>query len=660
MPRCCHAVFAAALLAAACPFAWADEDAATRLTDAIRKLTAHVSQVSILTADQIDRQAAIIADNAKALGETRDAIREAFAIVAAYDDRVGPLFINDATRNGMPRKPGPGLELHRALFAVQQGLIDHAYTPANLRRFADVLDGALFKTSAYFPGPMARPADPGTVHKVRVNASQPRPWGSPVMYDEDPARRPTGCYLAPGDIATVSVPPAMANRGFSVRVGAHSWNLAEKPRMLRLDRVSLTYPITAVDTRVANPLGGSIYIEVPPKADLGVVTVRIRRAVRSPFFSERSFDKTTLKQWREVERERPGPWADFESDKFMVQVPTSWITAYDDPAKLMRDWDTAMDCVSELFGRPLVRPKSVLYVQVDVVIRGDAYYPGYPQSNFAYSPHTRETGHSSQWLLKGPQFDGATIFHELGHAQLFTKYSGEVEAVVNLPYVAVLNKGFGVDLDKAFGRSFDNESISLDQAAIMWMVTENFRQGKPMDISNTERDEVRYQHRGYGKYVEIVGLFGWKALGDFWRAVQVDYIKGIDPPRNDDPTDGRILRMSKAAGADLTPLIHFWGVHPTDPAALKAAMDQAGLKPSARIYDRLVHYKSLIPMSSADFAKHASVIFPRGIRQGQNPLYGEGWYAAWLPRYDETDGARAQAALQAMIDRYYPSGRPCR
>ena len=224
----------------------------------------------------------------------------------------------------------------------------------------------------------------------------------------------------------------------------------------------------------------------------------------------------------------------------------------------------------------------------------------------------------------------------------------------------MLNKGFGVDLDKAFGRSFDNESISLDQAAIMWMVTENFRQGKPMDISNTERDEVRYQHRGYGKYVEIVGLFGWKALGDFWRAVQVDYIKGIDPPRNDDPTDGRILRMSKAAGADLTPLIHFWGVHPTDPAALKAAMDQAGLKPSARIYDRLVHYKSLIPMSSADFAKHASVIFPRGIRQGQNPLYGEGWYAAWLPRYDETDGARAQAALQAMIDRYYPSGRPCR
>ncbi len=43
--------------------------------------------------------------------------------------------------------------------------------------------------------------------------------------------------------------------------------------------------------------------------------------------------------------------------------------------------------------------------------------------------------------------------------------------MVNLPYVAVLNRGFGVDLDSAFGRSFTKPTVSLDQAAIMWMVT---------------------------------------------------------------------------------------------------------------------------------------------------------------------------------------------
>jgi len=34
--------------------------------------------------------------------------------------------------------------------------------------------------------------------------------------------------------------------------------------------------------------------------------------------------------------------------------------------------------------------------------------------------------------------------------------------------------------------------------------------------------------------------------------------------------DSRILQLSLAAGADLTPLIHFWGVHPVNPTALTA------------------------------------------------------------------------------------------
>ena len=161
----------------------------------------------------------------------------------------------------------------------------------------------------------------------------------------------------------------------------------------------------------------------------------------------------------------------------MMQVPSEWIREFDDPATLMQDWDTAMDAVSELFGLPRIRPKSVLYLQADVMIRSGAYAPGYPQSNIIYDPYGK--GKSSHWLLKGPQFSSYVTFHELGHAHLFTKFRGEVEAAVNLPYVAVLNKGFSVDLDTAFGKSRDQESISLDQAAVMWMVTENMA-GNPV------------------------------------------------------------------------------------------------------------------------------------------------------------------------------------
>lgn len=640
--------------------AHAEPPAATELSSAMRQVADHIAGTASLGAEEIRAQWTVIERNIGQIGQTGELIGEALALVERYETTVGPLFMNASTRGGFPRDPaaGAGLELDRALFVVQQGLLDHAYTPGNLARFRGILDNRSFRTSSYFPGAMAAPADPTEVHSARVNASQPRCWGIPVMYTEDPARRPTGCYLAPGSIATVTVPPSMVNKGFSVRVGAHSWDLAEKPRILRLDRVSLVYPIESVETAIANPLGGGIYIEVPYEADAGIATVRIRNAVRAPFFSARSFDATTLDHWREVERHNPGPWADFESDKFMMQVPTKWVSSYDDPATLMRDWDTAMDCVSQLFGLPLVRSKTVLYLQVDVTIRGGAYFPGYPQSNTPYSPDNAEDGNSDHWLLRGPRTSGATIFHELGHAQLFTKFAGEVEAVVNLPYVSVLNKGFGVDLDTAFGRSFDNESISLDQAAIMWMVTADFRNSRPMDTSDTERNEVRYQHRGYGKYVEIAGLFGWHALERFWRSVQLDYMAGTEYPRNEDPADSRILRMSKAANADLTALIHFWGVHPEDPAALREAMAEAGLKPSARIYDRLEHYLSIIPMSSAAFADHANTIYPKGIRKGQNPLYGEGWYETWLPRYGEAEGVAGRAALQDIIRLYFPEGRP--
>ena len=109
---------------------------------------------------------------------------------------------------------------------------------------------------------------------------------------------------------------------------------------------------------------------------------------------------------------------------------------------------------------------------------------------------------------------------------------------------------------------------------------------------------------------------------------------------------------------DLTPLIHFWGVHPKNRTALKASMVKQGLKPSPLIYDQLIHYKTAIPMNQAEFAAHAKIVNPKGIRGGGNPLYGPGWYHAWLPKYKKSHGIAAQTALQEMIDSYFPEGRP--
>ncbi len=618
------------------------------------KLNRHLAGDSTLSASQLTEAAATIQQEAEELTLNVLNIEKALYIVNLYETQHDPLFIGDATRGGFPRQPAGGLELERVIFALQQALLDHAYTPKGVKTAPQIFKGAAFETASFFPGAVAAPEDPDVIHEARINASHPTAWGSPVSGNEVPARRPTGCYVAPGSIVRMIAPPSLINQGYSIRVGAHSWDLQKKPVISRLDRVSIVYPITERDTWITSPLGGGIYIEVPYEANAGIVKVLFKNAVKAPFFSARSFAPTSLDEWKNVERNHPAPWADFETDKFMMQVPTNWVSALEDPVSLMQDWDKAMDAVTELFGLPSRLPKTVLYLQVDITMRGNANFPGYPQSNYPYNPLKDEKGYAKHWMVRGPQYADWTVFHEVGHAMLFTKFKGEVEAVVNLPTVAVFNRKFGVDLDTAFGQSvLKKDQISLDQAAIMWMVTENFRQGNPMNISNKPGDEVKYQHRGYGKYVEIVNLFGWEALSRFWHSVHLDYNKGITYPRNNDPTDSRILRMSIAAGADLTPLIHFWGVQPDDPDQLARDIRRAGLKPSAAIRDRLLHYQTLIPMDNAAFRAHTNIIYPKGLGTPKNLLYGEGWYSVWLPKYNATHGEAAQVALQEIIDLYF-------
>jgi Peptidase M60, enhancin and enhancin-like/N-terminal domain of M60-like peptidases len=488
--------------------------------------------------------------------------------------------------------------------------------------------------------------------------------GIATAWSTTPALRPTGYYLAAGDVATVTVPSSMVDKGFTIRVGAHKQDKNGSNPVRRFFRISKTYPITSTSTEIANPFGGGIYINVPYLADAGIVNVQIKNAVPAPFFSSTAHNTTTLAQWVNIQSKNPAPWADFESDKFMMQVPSSFINKYADPVTLMQDWDRRLDAVSQLIGQPLVRNNTILYIQPDTDIMFSGFGIGYPAINNAYNPNDATDGNNKSWFLT-PGLNGFwdTEFHELGHAQLFSNFPGEGEAAVNLLAAAVLSKTYGLDIDLAFGKSFFNQPhINREQAAINWMVTPNFRAGKAMDISNTTKDEVRYQHRGWGKYVEIAALFGWGAIEQFYKEENRVAALAV-PPASDGlaGVDSRIFRMSKAAGVDLTALIHFWGVQPVDAVKLKAQMTAANLSPSNLIYDRLMKYKSIIPMDNAAFKTHAGVFLnktPTAITAGQSPDYGEGWYFVWLGKYADAEGQAAKATVEAILAKYFPQGRP--
>ena len=151
--------------------------------------------------------------------------------------------------------------------------------------------------------------------------------------------------------------------------------------------------------------------------------------------------------------------------------------------------------------REIVSDKHNMYMIADIAIRHHAYSIGYPMSNTTLR-YTNVPGPA--YFLNGPGPDDEVNFHESGHALAMTKFPGEGEALVNFPYIMAMNYGLNEDLNQAVKYSFVPNTFDIDRTATHRMVSNTF--GAERDISNTTNDEVRYQHRGYGHYFEIVNI----------------------------------------------------------------------------------------------------------------------------------------------------------
>ena len=651
-----------------CKEVTADNNDALVFSAALAQIKFHLDGAVTLSAAQLQNQNDRIAQTMYTLADNKASVLQAFSILSSYEAKEkGPFFINARTKGGFPNHPVAvdGFELDRAVLAIQQSIHDIAFTPTALATYRDVLVGRKFNSADWFPGKVKIPADPGKIYTARINATMVKDVDMRTAYSQYFARRPTGYYLAAGDIAKVTVPASMVNAGFAIQVGANVHDKYIKSTIARPFRVTNKFPIVSEVTEIANSFGGGIYIDVPYLASAGAdISVKIQNAVPAPFFSSTVLNSTTLQQWQEFQRKNPAPWADFMSDKYMMTLPTSWIYNYADPVTLMADWDSRMDVVSDLLGHNRVRNNPILYLIVDTSLNSDAFGIGYPTGNNGYSPGAATDGNKKEWFLTPDKNFSQVEFHELGHAQLFSNFPGEGEAAVNVLGAAVSNQLYQVDIDTALGKSMsDLAHITRDQAALNWMVTPNFRAGKAMDITNSEKNEVRYQQRGYAKYIEIAALFGWDKLGKFYleenrvfRGETVAAGKGLSE------VDSRILRWSTAAGVDVTPLVHFWGVQPVDAVALATAMTTANLPRSALIYDRLKHYQSLIPMDNPTFKTHAAAFLNKPVASinGSNKSidYGEGWYFYWLDKYGNAEGQAAKTTFDNIFVKYFPAGKP--
>jgi len=348
---------------------------------AFSKLKKYLTGESVLTPDQIMEQDAIIQANISAIGIKKEIIEQSFDLVRTYEETAGPLFDIHGKKIMLPREVQAGMEIHYALFSIMDA-ITRSYSAAKLEEFPQVYEGAMFRTSAYFPGKVYPPKDQQNVYRVKVKASQAPNWGTPIYFHQDAySRRPTGAYVAPGSIVKIKVPSSVINEGYTIRVGTHFWDLRYRNRIARPDRATIIYPVVDETITVGSPLGGNIYFEVPEGKEDGIIDLEITGAVRPPYFSTRDYNQTSLEDWKETERHHPNAWADFESDKFLMHVHSSWIYDFDDPETMLNSYDRVMDAVSDLLGKPRLQGTHFMFRQVDAIMRAGVHAPGYPEIN---------------------------------------------------------------------------------------------------------------------------------------------------------------------------------------------------------------------------------------------------------------------------------------
>lgn len=619
-------------------------------SDRFIDLEEHILGIDTMTVSELQTWANAFQSEAGSLGNRIDDFVAAVSVVELYEAEIGPLFTSQGHQsfaNSWSGDNNVGRGLARAMLGVYQAVFDAV--DADLIA-TGLVDGVFFRSTENFPGSVPNPTDPAAIYEVQIDATLHEEFGSDGGYNTNAARRMTGAYLAPGTIAEVIVPDELVNAGYEIRVGGHSWDLSNKNTANRLHRVSNTFQITDNVVRIANPMGGNIYIDVPVGVDGGIVDVEFRNTIRAPFFSYRSFDQTTQAEWEDFERHNPGAFTDIESRHSMWTVPSKWITnlGYAELVEIIEAHDAAIKVASEYVGKNPDRHKAILYSIVDTQIRANAFSIGYPQSNF---------GSFQQNTLREPlTLDSANdtlLWHEHGHAEFVTMFSGESESWVHMLAVAINMENYGMTAQEAFANSLDYGPSNHDTSDTLssWVVMDEFLNGQDMAFQ-----QGSYRPRGHADYVEYIELFGIEAMQNFNRRINIE-MDGLDwdtdwnVGRTNHNANDRILRLSREAGVNVAPLFHLWGHSPSNDSALASAMAEEGLGESVQIYDRMIEARDSVPLNQAQWNAVDSVM-----RAFLNESRGP--WAELRANYDVARGQAAVDRIQELIDQYFPNGRP--
>ena len=386
-------------------------------------------------------------------------------------------------------------------------------------------------SSATFPG--AVPNDAQRVSRDIAIDTKANGWKS------------TGLYAAPGELIEVTIAAASPTQyqpkqeTLKVRIGCHTDQLWHKPEWVRMPEITITVPIVGELTRLASAFGGLIYIEVDGR-DTGTYTATIKGAVEAPRFVRSTTD---INQWRAHIRYAPGPWAELETDKVIVSVPSTLVRELDDPEELLKVWDQVLDAAADLatISRERARPERYV-ADVDISV-------GYMHSGYPIMTHLD----AAAYMASADALRAGTwgLFHELGHNHQESDWTfdGTVEVTCNLFSLYLMEQV----ANKPVGGGHD----ALEHRARS--IGKHLALGAPFE---------RWQSEPFvalEMYIQMREAFGWET----YKKVFAEY-RAL--PREQRPStelekrDQWMVRMSKVSGKNLGPFFQAWGV-PTSEAA---------------------------------------------------------------------------------------------
>jgi len=466
----------------------------------------------------------------------RSIVAAAFSVLPPDDTFLMPrlLAARDAGASVIPTKEAPVKYADRAKAAkvTLDTVIAEVLPPDQLKAHP---------AAATFPGSV--PASAALLfEEVRINTGVPD-W------------RSTGLYAPPGKTVTVTVPDKAVGQGLVIRIGCHSDSLwgAEGDEWRRMPEVCRRFPVTTRDTKVANAFGGLLYIEVPEECKLGVITVGFHGIVHAPRFV---LGRTTREDWINTQSKNPGPWAEFESDRIILTLPSKAVRNLRNPVMAMQLWNRALDACADLAGIPHQRKRPERFV-LDEQIGGGYMHSGYP---IMAHLDVEDTLVNPEAILARKVGGIWGFFHEVGHnhQEDTWTFDGLGEVTVNLFTMYVFEKVLN-DADAGLG---------MHQLA-----TPQERQAKIKEFLGSGITYEKWDEKPFEillMYVQLKEAFGWESLQKVfaeYRALPEDQ----RPQTQEQKRDQWLIRMSRTVNRNLGPFFTAWGLPTSDEARRQVA-----------------------------------------------------------------------------------------